>query len=161
KYVPTVFENFVTDIIVDDKKVELELWDTAGQEDYDRLRSLSYPDSHVILICFAISEPETLFNVRDKWIIGCKKDLSSDPDVIHNLRLRNETPVTFEEGMEMTRELGAYRYIECSSKTGEGVYDVFDNATRASLTVRKSSKIRKRTVTVKGKRKRKNSCILL
>ena len=46
--------------------MELALWDTAGQEDYDRLRPLSYPDSHVILICFAIDSPDSLDNVQEK-----------------------------------------------------------------------------------------------
>jgi len=63
------------------------------------------------LICFAISEPETLYNVREKWIsevlhycpglpvllIGCKRDLRNDPEVIKNLKAKNESPVTFEE----------------------------------------------------------------
>lgn len=65
-YVPTVFENYVADVEVDGKHVELALWDTAGQEDYDRLRPLSYPDSHVILICFAIDSPDSLDNVQEK-----------------------------------------------------------------------------------------------
>lgn len=65
-YVPTVFENYVADVEVDGKTVELALWDTAGQEDYDRLRPLSYPDSHVILICFAIDSPDSLDNVQEK-----------------------------------------------------------------------------------------------
>ena len=51
---------------MDGKHVELALWDTAGQEDYDRLRPLSYPDSHVILICFAIDSPDSLDNVQEK-----------------------------------------------------------------------------------------------
>jgi small GTP-binding protein len=66
KYVPTVFENYVKDIEVDGKRVELALWDTAGQEDYDRLRPLSYPDSHVILITFAVDSPDSLENVTEK-----------------------------------------------------------------------------------------------
>jgi hypothetical protein len=61
-----VFENYVADVEVDGKHVELALWDTAGQEDYDRLRPLSYPDSHVILICFAVDSPDSLDNVQEK-----------------------------------------------------------------------------------------------
>ena len=56
----------MADVEVDGKHVELALWDTAGQEDYDRLRPLSYPDSHVILICFAIDSPDSLDNVQEK-----------------------------------------------------------------------------------------------
>jgi len=46
--------------------VELALWDTAGQEEYDRLRPLSYPESSVILVVFAIDYPTSLENVTDK-----------------------------------------------------------------------------------------------
>ena len=69
-YVPTVFENYVSDIEVDGKQVELALWDTAGQEDYDRLRPLSYPDTDVILMCFAIDSPDSLENIPE--VMECK-----------------------------------------------------------------------------------------
>jgi len=86
-YVPTVFENYVADVEVDGIPVKLALWDTTGQEDYDRLRPLSYVDSHVILICFSIDSPDSLDNVTSKYIsevyhfcagipfilVGCKK----------------------------------------------------------------------------------------
>lgn len=65
-YIPTVFENYVTMIQFDGKYVELALWDTAGQEEYDRLRPLSYPESDVILIVFSIDFPTSLANVTDK-----------------------------------------------------------------------------------------------
>lgn len=56
----------MVDVEVDGKQIELALWDTAGQEDYDRLRPLSYPDSHVILICFSVDSPDSLDNVQEK-----------------------------------------------------------------------------------------------
>lgn len=48
-------------------QVELALWDTAGQEDYDRLRPLSYPDTDVILMCFSVDSPDSLENIPEKW----------------------------------------------------------------------------------------------
>jgi len=103
--------NSVADVVVDGKRVELALWDTAGQEDYDRLRPLSYPDSHVILICFAVDSPDSLDNVQEKWIsevlhfcsglpiilVGCKKDLRGDPKTIEELRRTSQRPVTPQE----------------------------------------------------------------
>lgn len=65
-YVPTVFENYVTQVPFEGKLVELALWDTAGQEEYDRLRPLSYPESDVILIVFSVDFPTSLSNVQDK-----------------------------------------------------------------------------------------------
>jgi len=68
KYVPTVFDNYLMNTIHEPsgKIVELALWDTAGQEEYDRLRPLSYPETDVILICFAIDSHASLENVTDK-----------------------------------------------------------------------------------------------
>jgi Rho family protein len=66
KKVPTVFENYVTDCRVDGKNVQLALWDTAGQEDYERLRPLAYAKAHVILVGFSIDTPDSLDNVRHK-----------------------------------------------------------------------------------------------
>ena len=65
-FVPTVFENYVTEVEVDGKFVELALWDTSGLDSLDRLRPLSYPDSHVILICFSVVDPDSLDNVLEK-----------------------------------------------------------------------------------------------
>lgn len=43
-----------SDIYIDNTHVELSLWDTAGQEEFDRLRSLSYDDTHAIMLCFSV-----------------------------------------------------------------------------------------------------------
>lgn len=148
----------MADVEVDGKHVELALWDTAGQEDYDRLRPLSYPDSHVILVCFAVDSPDSLDNVQEKWIsevlhfcvnlpivlVACKKDLRDDPRIINELRGANQRPVTYQEGANMAQKIGARAYLECSAKTGSGVREVFETATRAALSSKapKSKKVR-------------------
>ncbi|KAH8912164.1 GTP-binding protein rho2 [Coniochaeta sp. PMI_546] len=146
-YIPTVFENYVTDCRVDGKSVQLALWDTAGQEDYERLRPLAYSKAHVILIGFSVDTPDSLDNVKHKWIeeatekcpgvpiilVGLKKDLRSDPVAIDEMRKKSLRFVTEHDGEAVAREIGARKYLECSSLSGEGVDDVFEAATRAAL----------------------------
>jgi small GTP-binding protein len=90
-----VFENYVADVEVDGKHVELALWDTAGQEDYDRLRPLSYPDSHVILICFAIDSPDSLDNVQEKVPPQPKRPLHFPSFPVLSLRIHSFHSVPF------------------------------------------------------------------
>ena len=56
----------MTDCRVDGRSVQLALWDTAGQEDYERLRPLAYSKAHVILIGFSVDTPDSLENVKHK-----------------------------------------------------------------------------------------------
>ncbi|KAG7495132.1 transforming [Solea senegalensis] len=125
-YVPTVFENYVADIEVDSKQVELALWDTAGQEDYDRLRPLSYPDTDVILMCFSIDSPDSLENIPEKWTPELAK--------------MKQEPVKPEDGRDMANKINAFGYMECSAKTKDGVREVFEMATRAALQARRGKK---------------------
>jgi len=144
-YQPTVFDNYVAEIRLDEKPVQLALWDTAGQEEYERLRPMSYSKSHVILIAFALDTPDSLENVTAKWIVevrsicgpsipvilvGCKADLR--PPVI-----TPDTPwVTHEQGERVAQAIGARAYKECSALKIDGVDDVFETATRASMLMR-------------------------
>jgi len=82
EYIPTVFENTIVDTVVDGRDVELALWDTAGQEDYDGMRPLSYPDTDVLLITFDISNPDSLENIEEKWAPEVQKFIPTTPIIL-------------------------------------------------------------------------------
>lgn len=118
----------------------LGLFDTAGQEDYDRLRPLSYPQTDVFLVCFSVTSPASFENVREKWfpevhhhcpgvpclIVGTQVDLRDDASVREKLARQKMAPVRREDGERMAKELGAVKYVECSALTQFKLKDVFD-----------------------------------
>ncbi|ODV72133.1 Rho family GTPase RHO5 CYBJADRAFT_178217 [Cyberlindnera jadinii NRRL Y-1542] len=141
-YIPTVFDNFA----IRYKEYPLELWDTAGQEDYDRLRPLSYPQTDIFLVCFSIVEPASFKNVKNKWIpeirhhssdeiriilVGTKSDLKDDPHTLDRLEESGNEPVSQAEAKKLVKELGLQGYVECSAATQAGIEDVFETAIKS------------------------------
>ncbi|KAJ3032252.1 GTP-binding protein Rho1 [Rhizophlyctis rosea] len=136
---PTVADSYITPHHVDSSK-QLELVDTPGSEDLDRLRPFSYHGAQLVLLCFAITDPRSLINVEDKWLpearvfapsapvllVGLKKDLRTDRLTIEMLRRNNLNPVTQAQAQEAAIRMEAIGYRECSARTGEGVEAVFD-----------------------------------
>lgn len=147
EYIPTVFDNYSANVMVDGKAINLGLWDTAGQEDYDRLRPLSYPQTDVFLIAFSIVNPASYENVKQKWhpeikhhcpnvpivLCGTKLDLRDDKATIDRLAEKRMAPINHEQGQQMAKDVGAVKYIECSALTQKGLKDLFDEACRAVL----------------------------
>jgi len=151
EYIPTVFDNYSANVMVDGKPINLGLWDTAGQEDYDRLRPLSYPQTDVFLVCFSVISSSSFENVKTKWVpeiqhhapnvpillVGTKSDLRKDDSTIKQLSSRNQKMVTLESAQRMSKEIGAVNFLECSALTQEGLKQVFDEAIRAAMAIPK------------------------
>ncbi|KAF7305197.1 hypothetical protein MKEN_01234900 [Mycena kentingensis (nom. inval.)] len=147
EYVPTVFDNYAVTVMIGEDPYTLGLFDTAGQEDYDRLRPLSYPQTDVFLVCFSVTSPASFENVKEKWfpevhhhcpgvpclIVGTQVDLRDDSQVIEKLARQKQRPVNGEQGDRLARELGAVKYVECSALTQKGLKNVFDEAIVAAL----------------------------
>jgi len=143
-YVPTVFDNYIADVLFNGKPVSLGLWDTAGQEDYDKLRPLSYPMTDVFLVCFSVISDTSFQNVTHRWIpelrhhqpdtpillVGLKSDLRSDSKT--NLPGPEQKMVSKESANALAKELGVF-YKECSALTQEGLKEVFEEVIRTGL----------------------------
>jgi len=157
EYVPTVFDNYSANVMVDGKTVSLGLWDTAGQEDYDRLRPLSYPSTYVFLICFSVVNPASFANVKTKWfpevhhhcpeakilLVGTKSDLKEDREIIAKLKQSGNDVVSPQQGESMAREIKAVGYLECSSLTQKGLKAVFDESIKCVIFPKKSKEGRR------------------
>jgi len=148
-YIPTVFENYTAQIEHEGKKILLHLWDTAGQEDYDRLRPLSYPGADVVLLCFSLVTESSFESVKDKWhpevdhyiknvptiLVGTKVDLrdAKQPDPSTG----EFHPVSNDQANKMVDEIGAEKFIAVSAKVGTNLKDVFHQAVSMVLSSRK------------------------
>ena len=148
EYIPTIFDNYSANVMCDGKLINLNLWDTAGQEDYDRLRPLSYPQTDVFLVCFSLTSPASYENVRSKWfpeilhhcpytpiiLVGTKLDLRENKEIVEKLKQTNLVPITTVQGLQMGKDIKAVRYLECSALSQKGLKLIFDVAIRAVLT---------------------------
>ena len=134
--------------------------DTPGQDDFDTLRPLVYPNTDVFLVCFSVVIPSSFHNIREKWIpeirkstqknkkkrksknqkddipivlVGTQSDLRNDAQTLVELAQYKEAPVSEAEARKLTQSLGFDEYIESSSLTQKNLKEVFDCAIMAGL----------------------------
>eukprot|EP01118_Nematostelium_gracile_P011642 TRINITY_DN4163_c0_g1_i1.p1 TRINITY_DN4163_c0_g1~~TRINITY_DN4163_c0_g1_i1.p1 ORF type:complete len:258 (-),score=89.86 TRINITY_DN4163_c0_g1_i1:432-1205(-) len=175
EYLPTVFENYTAQMKRENELILLHLWDTAGQEDYDRLRPLSYPGADVLLLCFSTISQSSFEAIREKWapevhhyvaniphiLVGTKIDLreAKAPDPNSG----KFEPIMADQAQKMAEEISAVKYLEVSSKTGKGVSDVFNLAVDLVLKEREGNDSGSHSNNApKGKKKKKDgACLLL
>ena len=157
EYVPTVFDNYSANVPVDGKTINLGLWDTAGQEDYDRIRPLSYPSTDIFLVCFSLVSPASYENIRTKWfpeishhcpsassiLVGTKLDLREDSKALEALSDQKLSPISTSQGEKLMKEIKAVKFLECSALTRQGLDEIFISAIRVVLGRQNTTRKRK------------------
>nr|XP_013801504.1 PREDICTED: rho-related GTP-binding protein RhoU [Apteryx mantelli mantelli] len=134
-------------VSVDGKPVRLQLCDTAGQDEFDKLRPLCYTNTDIFLLCFSVVSPSSFQNVSEKWVpeirchcpkapivlVGTQSDLREDVKVLIELDKCKEKPVSEEAAKLCAEEIKAASYIECSALTQKNLKEVFDAAIVAGI----------------------------
>ena len=152
-YNPTIFNSTTTGIEVDRTPYTLSLWDSSGQEEYSLLRRLSYHDTDLFLICFAINNRTSFDNIKTKWfqelnsecptgkllLVGTKGDLRLSSSYNEENDEKKEF-VSKEEAEELRKDIEGVAYVECSSITQFNLRLIFETAVRAVVDLPPKSK---------------------
>jgi len=174
EYVPTVFENVAKDVTYKGKPVTLRLYDTAGQEEYDRLRPLSYPGTNIVLLCFSVASRSTFEAISSKWAPEVRHYLPRTPTILVGLktdirdgdeagRPADFDPVKKAEGEDLAKKIGACLYMESSAKKEQGVSEIFEKAMSIVWPEGGAAKASGESADGNGEtpRKKKSGCTLL
>jgi Ras-related C3 botulinum toxin substrate 1 len=137
-----------TAVQFEDEQINLQLWDTAGHEDYKKLRSLSYPQTDVFVAVFSLICPRSLEHVRSMWVpeiqehcpntpfilVGTMSDLrDSFPYIADEYRSQGMERIPTSKGEEMMKAIGARAYVECSARWLYRLKEVFETAIKVVL----------------------------
>ena len=155
EHTPTVFDNYIVDVMVNGEMCHLGLFDTPSHENYDKLRPMSYSQANVILICYSVVRPSSFKSITEKWVpeihffanktpfflVGTQTDLRNDLNVDLNsskVKKVSKEVVSRKQGKKLAKELAKYGscigHVECSALTQQGLKTVFDEAIRSATT---------------------------
>ncbi|XP_030643196.1 rho-related GTP-binding protein RhoV-like [Chanos chanos] len=146
-YYQTAFDVYTGKVRVDGTPLKIQLLDTAGQEEYDRFRSLCYPHTDVFLLCFSVVNPDSFHNISTKWIpqlrahnptlpivlVGTQSDLRHDVNVLVRLDKFQVAPVPAYQARRLAEQIQAQDYVECSALTQKSLKEAFDTAIFAAI----------------------------
>ena len=137
----TVFDIYSAHLDMGDKSVRLDLRDTnginGGPDDASRLRPLSYPGTDVFLVCFDVFDQKHFEAVRDIWVPEITRHCPNVPFLLCGTQTdkkgQEKTRVSSEDAEYVAQELGAWKYVQCSSVSREGLSAAFECVAECAL----------------------------
>jgi small GTP-binding protein len=150
-FISTALESNGVTIMLGKSMINVGLWDTAGGEDYDRLRPLSYPQTDVFILMYSVMNYNSFEHVSSKWIpeiqhhavgvpfilVGTEVDLRDNPgsrtDLFEDMNKYSSKRVSTAEGRELAESIGAWAFLECSVYTRQNINEAVDAAVKTAV----------------------------
>lgn len=132
EYDPTLEDSYRKQVTVDDKEYLLDIFDTAGQEDFSAVRDQYMRTGDGFICVYAITLPHSFSKIKDFYDhVRRVKDIETFPLVIlgNKCDLESERKVSTEEGQTLAQELGG-KFLETSAKTATNVDEAFHTIVR-------------------------------
>jgi Ras-related protein Rab-11A len=132
-YKPTLGANIIRkDVFVDkiNASVRLIMWDLAGQEKYNVIRSMYFQGCVGALLVYDVTRANTFETIDSKWLKDFNKYVKKEGTYIligNKVDLKDERVVSTEEGEIYAKKIEASDFIETSAKYGENVEQAFNN----------------------------------
>ncbi|CAG9764359.1 unnamed protein product [Ceutorhynchus assimilis] len=139
RYIPTIFDEYSMTIPINYEPYTIILSDTAGQEEFDKLRRMAYRFADAFLVCYSIAERNSFENIVHTWAPELRRCRAEAKIILvaTKIDLKNERQVLTEEGEALAKEIGAAGFIETSAINQWNIDAAFQMALMAVLTSRK------------------------
>ena len=154
--------------MVEGTPISLGLWDTAGQEEYNRLRPLSYPSTDCFLVAYSVDSKTSLKNVESTWVPELRRFCPDTPILLVGTKLDmrenhykydNVEFVDDKDAEQVARDIGAAEHLTCSALTEKNLKKVFDTMVGIAL---KDREIKRKSVKFgKARKKLLGMCTIM
>jgi len=129
-YKPTLGANIIRkDVNIEEStKVRLIMWDLAGQEKYNVIRSMYFQGCEGALLVYDVTRYNTFDNIKSRWLRDFKKYIRKEGVYVligNKIDLTNDRVVTTEKGKDLAEKIKASHFIETSAKLGENIEEAF------------------------------------
>ena len=110
------------------KNIQLQVWDTAGQDSYRSIIKDYYKNSNLIAFVYDITSKDSFKSISDYWVKDVKTQNENAKFLLvgNKYDLAEERRTVTEEEAKQYAENNGMKFFEVSAKTGDGINDMFN-----------------------------------